>query len=223
MVKGEVSYRLKAGTECLINDKKSSVAVIVTHPWGPLGGNLHNNVVVAVTLRFAQLRVTTARFDFSGGFGRGHTQVLEVVEVAKLIQDKFPKAQQIILVGYSYGSLIAASAAADLPNCRACVSIAPPFGVMHWLLTFGSQYHVDRAASAGVQRLCILGDKDNFTSEQVFTKTLEKFPEDSTTAAIVKNVDHFFQHKEGRVLKVIEDWLISTFSLSNIEEIPTLR
>ena len=80
----------------------------VTHPWGPLGGNLHNNVVVAAVLYFQRLGLSTVRFDFCGTqIGRGYTQVDQLKEIVeKLLNGDFAHAsptppRSIILVGYS--------------------------------------------------------------------------------------------------------------------------
>jgi alpha/beta superfamily hydrolase len=67
----------------LVADLHSRVAVVVTHPWGPLGGNLQNNVVLAAVLYFQKSRITTLRFDFAGSqIGRGHYQVQQVCDAA---------------------------------------------------------------------------------------------------------------------------------------------
>jgi hypothetical protein len=238
----------------MVADLSSELAAIVTHPWGPLGGNMHNNVVVAATLYLQRLGITTVRFDFVGGFSRGYVQVQQVTAIAEALlrgqysnnnynnnitsnqSSKNPTAvepspssrrrlvipKRILLVGYSYGSLIGVSASADIPQCVATVSIAPPFGVAHWLFLFHAEYHYQKAAAAEqsssssprtmIPRLWILGDQDNFTSESVFQKTLQqRFPSEATTGAILKGADHFFQRREKDVMDIVGQWLLSTF------------
>lgn len=69
----------ESGSRAQLADFKSSLAVIVTHPWGPLGGNMDNNVVLGVVFWFQRIRVTTLRFDFCGSqIGRGHRQGMNV-------------------------------------------------------------------------------------------------------------------------------------------------
>jgi uncharacterized protein len=203
-----------------VADLQSPVAVIVTHPWGMLGGNMHNNVVCAACLYFQRLNISTVRFDFDGSIGRGYAQVQQVVVVADALLkgtfsiDKELKPAKILLVGYSYGSLIAASASAQLrESCVACVSIAPPFGVQHWLLLFHGKHHLEQATMLeNLPRLFLLGDKDNFTSERVFSETVAaSFPFGGTTGAVLKGADHFFQRREKDVMSVIGQWLLMTF------------
>lgn len=204
------------GTTCRVADLQSSIAVIATHPWGPLGGNLRNNVVVATVLYFQRLGITTCRFDFGGWqLSNGNRQVEQVQTMARrLLRGDFSndtniKPKHIILVGYSYGALIAASASADIPECIACVSVAPPFGVAHWLLCFHSQYHLERAAQrSDLPKLLILGDRDDFTSEKKFRQVVESYNnEEMTTGAIIKNADHFFVQREKDLMKVISSWI----------------
>ena len=128
-----------------------------TQPWGLLGGNMHNNVIVAAVLYFQNLGVTTLHFNFvRSQISRGHSQVQQVEEVAQfLLEGKHLESSSssfsslpplyILLVGYSYGSLITASASTSIPQCIGCISIAPPISVVHWLLCFNSKYHLNRA------------------------------------------------------------------------------
>lgn len=220
----EKPVTLPDGTSCLIADLKSHLAVVVTHPWGPLGGNMHNNIVVAVVLYFQRLGITTVRFNFTGSqIGRGYAQVQQLQDIAKsLLNGDFcfhekdetndqTKPTHILLVGYSYGSLIAGSASAGIPHCIASVSIAPPFGVRHWLLAFNADHHLQQAAAnARLSRLFLIGSHDNFTSETNFKRIVEEhFP--AATGAVIKDADHFFARRERDVMDVVGEWLLQTF------------
>ncbi len=44
----------------------SEVGFVVTHPYGMLGGNMHNNVVKSVCGRLSELGLTSLRFNFRG-------------------------------------------------------------------------------------------------------------------------------------------------------------
>ena len=213
-------YLPDAQTTVRFADLNSNVVVVVTHPWTLLGGNMHNNIVVAVVLYFQnKLGLSTVRFDFHGsGIGRGHTQVEQVRAVVRGILKIAPNSDnpkrrptKVILVGYSYGSLITGSASADMNECIASISIAPPFSVQHWLLLFNSSYHLRQSTLAQqLPRLFILGTRDNFTSEQVFQDMIEThFP--NATGAIVPEADHFFHRRETNVMDVIGQWLLEIF------------
>lgn len=246
----EKSVILGDGTTALVADCKSRLAVVVTHPWGPLGGNMHNNVVVAVVLYFRRLGITTVRFNFAGSqIGRGNVQVQQVQFVVESLLTGSRSSSQsdvvspidpsndssdtkvsihteaagaalsptnVLLVGYSYGSLIASSASANIPSCIATISIAPPFGVQHWLLVFNAEHHLHQAAmQENMPRLFLIGDRDNFTSVSKFQSIIdERFPSASatgSTGAVIKDADHFFGRREKDVMDVIGEWLLNTF------------
>ena len=167
----------------------------------------------AACLYFQKIGVTTARFNFCGSqIGWGDSQVSQIQQIADLLlaSDDEGTPKYILLVGYSYGSLISSSASNKIKACIGVIAIAPPFAVRHWLLMFNSNRHLDQAASrTDLPRLFVLGDTDNFTSEAAFASTVEKyFPNDeSTSCAILKDADHFFRHREKDLMNVIGLWL----------------
>ena len=60
-------------------DHHPSVALVCTHPWAVMGGNMHNNVPSFIAGRFAQLGYTTVKFNFrSGTFSRGKGEIDDV-------------------------------------------------------------------------------------------------------------------------------------------------
>jgi hypothetical protein len=208
-------------------DLNSNVVVVVTHPWTFLGGNMHNNVVVAAVLYFQKLGISTVRFDFHGsGIGRGYTQVEQVHAVVREIvksdsevdkeedtaTNHTKRPTKVILIGYSYGSLITGSASADMKQSIASISIAPPFAVRHWLLLFNASYHLRQSTvSEHLPRLFLIGTQDNFTSEKVFQDMIDThYP--SAVGAIVQDADHCFHRREKDVMDVIGQWLLETFA-----------
>lgn len=186
---------------------------------------MHNNVVVAAVLYFQTLKITTLRFDFKGSqlFGRGHAQVSQVQEAAQFLLDG-KHAQEsgnkppsyILLCGYSYGSLITASASADIPKCIGCIGIAPPVSVQHWLLCFNGEYHATQGRKRStLPRLFVLGSKDNFTSEPDFRELVTSHELQTTTGAILKGSDHFFHRREKDLMSIIGQWLVTTYPACN--------
>jgi alpha/beta superfamily hydrolase len=48
-----------------------NICAIISHPYGPLGGNLNNNVVVAAGSSLSELGISILRYD-SRGSGRSN-------------------------------------------------------------------------------------------------------------------------------------------------------
>lgn len=207
-----------------IADSNSDLAVIVTHPWGPLGGNMNNNVVLAIAVWFQRLGITTLRFNFAGNqIGRGNFQVDNVKEAATFLltgqhlNGKASKAKEgedgaieerkapsyILLVGYSYGSIICGSASSRISQCIATIMISPPLAVRHWLYMFNGNFHLEHARKAKRPMLMMIGSQDNFTSEDAFMDIVHTMPQDTTTGALLKDADHFFRGREKDLMDII--------------------
>ena len=229
LVSSETGYILpESGSKCLVANLSSPLGVIVTHPWGLLGGNMHNNVVKGIVRWFQQLNITTMRFDFVGTqIGRGTTQVNQVIEASNFLlrgcccgtqneddddDDDNNKIvvppKYILLVGYSYGSIISGSASVSIPRCIGLICIAPPFAVRHWLYLFNGNYHLQQLGKRkDLPKLFVIGSNDNFTSEEIFMNivndTMPQHTTTTTTGAVLKNADHFFRGREKDLMDII--------------------
>jgi len=203
-----------SGSSSRIADSSSNLAVIVTHPWGPLGGNMNNNVVLAIAVWFQRLNITTMRFNFCGSqIGRGDSQVEQVQEAAKFLlsgqhlnnttENKSKPPKYILLVGYSYGSIISASASAGIPQCIGTVMVSPPLAVRHWLYCFKGNWHLEQARKRKLPLLMIIGSQDNFTAENDFMDIVHTMPQKTTTGAVLKDADHFFRGQEKNIMDVM--------------------
>ncbi|MGK3743140.1 MAG: alpha/beta superfamily hydrolase [Bacillariaceae sp.] len=233
----------ESSSKAQISDSGSNLAVIVTHPWGPLGGNMNNNVVLAIVVWFQRMKITTLRFDFYGSqLGRGDSQVAQVKEAANFLlhgqhqnntRISTTKQKQrissssttttkednrrrhvpkfILLVGYSYGSIISASASNSIPQCIGTIMVSPPLAVRHWLYLFHGNYHLEQARKSGLPLLMMIGSKDNFTSEDSFMETVHTMPQNTTTGAVLKDADHFFHKREKDIMDIIGHWILSVF------------
>merc|ERR1711939_588064 len=111
----------------------SKVVVIASHPWGPMGGSMHDPHPVTVCQLFSKAGCSTARFNFRGGVNRGISSVEDFKTVAEWFTQprdgQEPLASQVLLVGYSYSAVLAAAAAAEIPESIGYVSNAPCISV----------------------------------------------------------------------------------------------
>mmetsp|Transcript_37380 Transcript_37380/g.90863 ORF Transcript_37380/g.90863 Transcript_37380/m.90863 type:complete len:225 (-) Transcript_37380:717-1391(-) len=212
----ERSYNLpRSGCTALVADCESNLAVIVTHPWGPLGGSCRNSVVVAICCWFQRVQVTTMRFDFAGSqIGRGDNQIEQIQEAANFLLagkhfDKAPTStglkppSYVLLVGYSYGSILSGAASAKIPRCVGVAMISPPLAVRHWLYMFAGNRHLEQCRKRRLPLLMMIGSQDNFTSEDVFMDVVRTMPEQTTTGAVLKDADHFFRGREKDLMDIL--------------------
>ncbi|KAJ3414596.1 hypothetical protein HDV05_006335 [Chytridiales sp. JEL 0842] len=186
--------------------RKKDILIIITHPYGRLGGNLHNNVVQAVYSYFALEGYMTARFNFRGvgnstgwptlnGVGEAD-DVLAVYDYIKNRSNLAPK--HVLLCGYSYGSLSTCAVYKSIPNLLGLINISFPAGVMWWL-TLGNSSKVvdDLVDSTGVKKLFVIGAQDQFTGTDRFMEFTKKLPK-PLEAKVVQSVDHFWGGEEWK-------------------------
>ena len=101
------------------------VALVCTHPWAVMGGDMNNNVPSFLTEMFARLGFVTVKFNFrSGTFSRGNAEIADVLAVCRHLLEMEDPPHSIYLVGYSYGSMIANACADGLDEIKGFVGIS---------------------------------------------------------------------------------------------------
>jgi len=116
--------------EGALHEGATPLAAVILHPHPQYGGDMDNHVVLAARGAFADAGATTLRFNFrgtgrsDGAFDNGPGEADDARAAIRLVRDCFPEAG-LVLVGYSFGALVAARVAADAA-IRAFVLVSPP-------------------------------------------------------------------------------------------------
>ena len=213
----------------MLADRSTRLAAVFCHPWRPMGGSMHDlNVLHALAIFGAEgANITTLRFNFRCGLGRGHTSAADLRGACAFLLSLDEPPDKLLLVGYSYGSLVVADVAPTLPACAAFAMIAPPLGFGLPLFA-GRHGAIFRAAqSSSKPKLCLLGSHDQFCTQQQFARFVDGLHEPAT-AKVAKGplvadgcghggcghehrqpVDHFtiFSHLEP----IVVPWVTDTF------------
>ncbi|KAI9091835.1 Alpha/Beta hydrolase protein [Phlyctochytrium arcticum] len=199
---------------------RKETCVVFAHPYGPLGGNLENNVVRALFDNFATQGYMTVRFNFRGvGYSQGRTslrgqgEMEDVQAICRFVRGRHDLApKKIILCGYSYGSVAMGAAACTIPELAGFISISYPCGVMWFLTLFNSAKASSPLAQipAAVPKLYITGTEDNFTSLATFTKLMDTLPTENRTVLVVPDANHFWAQKEEVVVGHVTNWMNKT-------------
>jgi alpha/beta superfamily hydrolase len=116
--------------EGLRADGDAGLAAVVMHPHPQYGGDMYNHVVEAMCEALASLAVTTLRFNFrgtgrsEGSFDNGAGEARDALGAVAVLRSDAPE-RPVLLVGYSFGAMVAASVAvaAAVP---ALVLVSPP-------------------------------------------------------------------------------------------------
>ncbi|KAI9308575.1 Alpha/Beta hydrolase protein [Cunninghamella echinulata] len=206
-------------------------AIIISHPYGPLGGNMNNNVVVKLHKYFSEKGFLTTSFNFRGsGKSSGRTSWTGAPEqkdyqavINHLLHNNnhhiYPTISHLFICGYSYGSMIA-STMKETSIQTYYILISYPLSVI-WALSTTKMNYFKTQMRQLIQEnlhpvLIIYGDQDQFTSEKSYQSWIntilsDKDHQDYNNIQYKKldDVDHFWFGNEYRLIEYINSWINS--------------
>ncbi|MEM3526032.1 MAG: alpha/beta hydrolase [Candidatus Jordarchaeaceae archaeon] len=181
-------------------------ASIVCHPHSLYGGEMHNNVVMAVCTNLVRNKIAALRFNFrgvgrsEGEFGNGIKEQDDTKAALDfLLQRGEIDANRIALTGYSFGAFVGLAALHNNPKVKALVGISPPLNL----------FEFNYLKTCKKPKLLLMGSMDQFTSEAAFNNFYEELPPPKEKR-ILKGADHFYWGYENEVGKIIVEFLQKT-------------
>ena len=162
--------------------------LVVCHPHPQHGGSMHNKVVTIIERAVRELGLATVVFNFrgvggsAGSYDDGRGETDDLLAVAAWVRQVRPDAA-LWLAGFSFGSFVAASAAAQLP-VQQLILVAPPV----------SRWEFAKLASPPCPWLVIQGETDEVVDpEAVFAWVAAQ----AEPPALVRMPDtsHFFHRR----------------------------
>lgn len=174
--------------------------VLVTHPHPLYGGSMHNNVVEALMSAAVDSGFNALRFNFrgvGGSTGRhddGVGERRDVMAAARWLRSQ--KEAPLVLLGYSFGALVASEAASGLGELSGGVWVGFPLvlgSLPSWPLSAGPL-------------LLLAGDRDEFTD----VGTLETYAQSLGTRGRFlpsKGGDHFWGGRESALIEEVSSFL----------------
>ena len=200
----------------------AATCFVLTHPWAILGGDLNNNVPGELSYILSAHGFSTCRFNFRGvgrSTGcctwRGHGEREDLKSVVDWLCEE-QGMKKIVLVGYSYGSMISNSCADMRPEITSFVSVSTPFPCYWGLSLFNCMKMLSWARKSEKPKLFICGSQDQFTSSRQYRKYVRSFPvrgrsdsrQNPFACYLLDDVDHFWYGQEaacaGLILKFFE-------------------
>ncbi len=189
--------------EALLEKNNAARAVVITHPHPLYGGDMHNNVVAAVTRAYQKLNATTLRFNFRG-VGRSQGSYDEGVGEQQDVRAAIAYLQEmgstsIDLAGYSFGAWVNAHL-----NCRAAgianmVMVSPPLAVIE----FEAVNRLD------CLRLIVTGSRDEIAPADLI-KTVYHEWNPPAVLEVIQGADHFYGGFEAQLESVLMTCLKAT-------------
>lgn len=172
--------------------------VAVCHPHPLYGGNMHNNVVVALSRALSEAGIAVLSFNFRGvgasegsfNDGDGEQDDLKAALVA-LSEHLQVDSSGLGVAGYSFGGMVALSASRNREQVLALALVSPA---------------ITRGLMQGLQKpvYVICGTKDHVVSTEMLMEEAAK-ANPPGQVELIQGVDHFWAgHEQEMALKVAE-------------------
>ncbi|HJM88335.1 MAG TPA: alpha/beta family hydrolase [Dehalococcoidia bacterium] len=183
------------------------VAAVVCHPHPQMGGDMYNNVVLAIVEGLVERGIAAVRFNFRGSGGSegshdGGAAEQDDVRAALAHTATLPEvdSDRIGLAGYSFGAGMAAQAAPSVASTA--VGSAPVLALVSMPLRRLDS--ADAIADYPSPLLLMTGDLDEFGE----SGTLEELGSeiDRATTDIVEGADHFWLGFESQISNTVGDF-----------------
>jgi alpha/beta superfamily hydrolase len=182
----KISFRSN-GCEIEGRLEKSSLqkGVVITHPHPLYGGDMHNDVVVAMARVYRQKGYTTLRFNFrgvgnsQGSYGDGVGEQEDVRAAVSYLADY--STHQIDLAGYSFGAWVNALSIINEPQLANMIMVSPPVAF------------VDFGSISGLSRLGLIvtGSRDDIAPPDLIKKSYAGWNPEAKFE-VIHGADHFY-------------------------------
>ena len=179
---------------------KGRGSIILCHPHPLYGGDIDNNVVVALQGALAQKGFSTLRFNFrgvggsEGGCGEGVTEVEDVQAAVAFVAEK--DAGPLYLAGYSFGAYAGVRGVARDDRVKALVCISPPVAIYDFALLREEQR----------PKLIVTGKRDLICPANLVEELFLSLPQPKVLQ-IVDGADHFWWGIEDQAADYCIDFL----------------
>ena len=171
----------------------ATTAAVVLHPHPGMGGDRHHPLVVAMCEGLAEAGVAALRVDLADPDLDASADALTAITV-DLLQDT--AADRLVLVGYSWGSTVAALAAPAGLTAR--VLVAPPVTMLDPAVTA-------MLRSGEVPALVLVPAHDQYGPPDDVSAALDGAP--NKTIEVVEGTDHFLAGAVGRIATRAVVWI----------------
>ena len=180
--------------------EKGRGSIILCHPHPLYGGDMDNNVVVALQAALAREGFSTLRFNFrgvggsAGGYGDGVAEVEDVQAAVAFVAGK--DAGPLYLAGYSFGAYAGVRGVAQDDRVKALCCISPPVAIYDFALLREEQG----------PKLIVTGKRDLICPANLVEELFLSFPQPKVLQ-IVAGADHFWWGIEDQVADYCIDFL----------------
>jgi alpha/beta superfamily hydrolase len=182
--------------EGLLQKNSVTSAVVITHPHPLYGGNMHNNVVMAISQTYQKRGYTTLRFNFRGvgdsrgSYGDGIGEQEDVRVAVAYLADL--GIEQIDLAGYSFGAWVNGNLSCAADGITNMVMVSPPVAFIDF----------DSVSTIDCLKLVITGSRDEIAPAEMIRQSYHEWNSEAQLE-VIDGADHFYGGYENRLEEVL--------------------
>jgi len=178
--------------------------VVICHPHTLYGGDMHNNVVLAVTEEMMARGMAVLRFNFRGAgnsqgrFAQGQGEQADVLAALGYLENyEDLDPQRLGLAGYSFGAMVAINASQQRSDLQGVAAVSP-------VVTPGIFARLEHPL------LVISGEEDDVTPlEQIRTALKDAGHHDALK--VIPGADHFWWNQEETMAQEVARFFQTRF------------
>lgn len=191
--------------------------VVVAHPYPPAGANMDLPVVYRIAKECRKRQLASLRFNFrsvgaSVGEFSGTDEDRDVAAAVAFMRGRLEPAGcgQVVpplgLAGWSFGSVMAARAVAELPEVQALALVGL---VVHWEHLPADT--LERLATFRGPVLAVCAENDHHGTPREVGEMLRPLHLD-LKMEVIEAADHYLQGREKQVANLVADFFASTLA-----------
>jgi alpha/beta superfamily hydrolase len=171
--------------EGLLCKNRDDCGAVITHPHPLYGGNMHNNVVLAIAHVYQKMGYTTLRFNFrgvgssQGRFADGIGEQADVRAAIAYLADQ--GIGQIDLAGYYFGAWVNGHLSCQETGIAHMVMVSPPLAFMGF----------DAVDAIGCLRLIVTGSRDDIAPPDLIRRSYRRWNA-AARFEVIDGADHFY-------------------------------
>lgn len=182
--------------EGMLQKNSDTRGAVITHPHPLYGGNMNNNVVLAICRAYQKMGYTTLRFNFrgvgssQGSFDDGIGEQADVRVAIAYLADQ--GIRQIDLAGYSFGAWVNGRLNCAEAGITNMVMVAPPLAFIEF----------DLIDAIDCLRLIVTGSRDDIAPPEMIRQAYPKWNAQALFE-VIDGADHFYGGYENRLIEIL--------------------
>ncbi len=185
-------------------------SVLVCHPHPLYGGNMLNNIVIAICQALPRHSIAAFRFNFrgvgnsGGAFGGGVAEQEDVkAALAFILSAPDIDSKRIGLAGYSFSARVVLPVAIQDERVNLLALVSPALSDSGWAQLKGCRK----------SKFLIVGDADSFIPLESFQQHINGIV-DPGQYQVVSGADHFWWGYEEEVAEKVSQFFVAGFNLT---------